>query len=65
MAFWVPMAISLGTALLSGKKRQPQQFAPYQPYVPQQTRGFDEDEYLRRLMAAKSLLNTPGPGGYL
>lgn len=63
MPAWVPIAISLGSALLgAGKKKQPTQFAQFQPYQPTQNTGFDEEEYRRRLFAARQLLDR-NPGG--
>jgi len=65
MPAWVPIAISLGSALLGAKKKpQPQQFAQFQPYQPTQNTGFDEEEYRRRLFAARQLLDR-NPGGSL
>lgn len=56
MPAWIPIAISLGQALLGGHKATPTPITPFQPYQPAPEAGFDEDEYRRRLREARARL---------
>lgn len=58
MAFWIPLAMTLGSALL--KSHQPKQarpIVPFEPYqVPAEDPALSTDEYRRRLRAARALM---------
>lgn len=57
MAWWVPLAMTLGKALLGGgskKQARPlMQFQPYQP--PMDTTAVSQEEFQRRLRKAREL----------
>jgi len=56
---WIPIAISVGSALLGGHKKQSggdTQLTPYQPYQPPLVAEPDIEEYLRRMRALREKL---------